>query len=69
MCPELVAKIEQSGAKVLCDTCMVVSPASGRYKKIMVNSGKALMYLPGLCGVKAAYGKTESCIEAALRRD
>ena len=69
MHPELVEKIEQSGAKVLCDTCMVVSPASGRYKKIMVNSGKALMYLPGLCGVKAAFGNTQSCIEAALRRD
>jgi predicted aconitase len=69
MYPELVEKIEQSGAKVLCDTCMVVSPASGLYKKIMVNSGKALMYLPGLCGVKAAFGNTESCIEAALRRD
>ena len=69
MYPELVEKIEQSGAKVLCDTCMVVSPASGRYKKIMVNSGKALMYLPGLCGVKAAFGNTQSCIEAALRRD
>jgi predicted aconitase len=69
MHPELVAKIEQSGAKVLCDTCMVVSPASGRYKKIMVNSGKALTYIPGLCGVEACFGSTERCIRAALGSD
>jgi predicted aconitase len=67
--PELVAKIEQSGAKVLCDTCMVVSPASGRYRKIMVNSGKALTYIPGLCGVEACFGSTERCIRAALGSD
>ncbi len=64
--PDLVARIEKSGAKVLCDTCMVVSPASERYKKMMVNSGKALVYIPGLCGVEAGFGSTEECIDAAL---
>jgi predicted aconitase len=63
--PELVARIEKSGAKVLCDTCMVVSPASEMYRKMMVNSGKALAYLPGLCGVKAGFGSTEKCIDVA----
>lgn len=66
--PDLVARIEKSGAKVLCDTCMVVSPASERYRKMMVNSGKALAYLPGLCGVKAGFGSTEECIDAATGR-
>jgi phosphomecalonate degydratase large subunit len=66
--PDLVARIEKSGAKVLCDTCMVVSPASERYRKMMVNSGKALAYLPGLCGVKAGFGSTEECIDAAMGR-
>jgi len=66
--PDLVARIERSGAKVLCDTCMVVSPASERYRKMMVNSGKALAYLPGLCGVKAGFGSTEECIDVATGR-
>jgi predicted aconitase len=67
--PGLVGRIERSGAKVLCDTCMVVSPASEGYRKMMVNSGKALAYLPGLCGVEAGFGSTEECIEAATGRE
>jgi hypothetical protein len=67
-CPDLVARIEKSGAKVLCDTCMVVSPASERYRKMMVDSGKALAYIPGLCGVDVGFGSTEECIDAALGR-
>jgi predicted aconitase len=68
-CPKLVWKIEGSGAKVFCDTCMVVSPASDRHRKMMVNSGKALAYVPGLCKIKAAYGSTEECVKAATRRN
>lgn len=67
-CPNLVKKIEGSGAKVFCDTCMVVSPASNRHQKMMVNSGKALAYVPVLCKIKAAYGSTEECVKAATRR-
>jgi len=67
--PELLARIEESGAKVICDTCMVVSPASEQYRKMMVNSGKALAYIPGLCGIKAGFGSTEECIKAATGRD
>jgi predicted aconitase len=66
--PDLVSRIEKSGAKVICDTCMVVSPASERYRKMMVNSGKALAYIPGLCGIKAGFGTTEECIEVATGR-
>jgi predicted aconitase len=66
--PHLVRIIEDSGARVYCDTCMVVSPASERLGKIMVNSGKALAYLPGLAGVKAGLGSLEECIDTALGR-
>jgi predicted aconitase len=66
-CPDIVAKIEKSGARVVCDTCMVVSPASENYNRMMVNSGKALAYIPGLCGIKVAFGSTESCIETATK--
>lgn len=67
-CPRLVEKIERSGARVFCDTCMVVSPASDRYNKMMVNSGKALAYVPGLCKMRAAYGSAAECVEAATWR-
>lgn len=68
-CPKLLERIESSGAKVFCDTCMVVSPASESRRKIMVNSGKALAYVPSLCKTKAAFGTTEDCIKMATRRD
>lgn len=64
-CPDIVSKIERSGAKVLCDTCMVVSPASERYNEMMTDSGKALAYIPGLCGIKACFGSTKDCIREA----
>jgi len=65
--PELIKRIEKSGAKIFCDTCMVVSPASERFACMMVNSGKAHKYVPNLCGVKSIMGTTEECIAAALR--
>jgi len=64
--PDLVAAIEDSGARVFCDTCMVVSPATERFAKMMTCSGKALAYLPGLAGVKAGLGSLEECIDVAL---
>lgn len=66
--PDLVKKIEESGARVFCDTCMVVSPATERFSKMMVNSGKALAYLPGLGKVRAGLGSTEECIDVSLGR-
>ncbi len=65
--PELVQRIEKSGAKVFCDTCMVVSPASERFSCMMVNSGKAHKYVPNLCGVRSIMATTEECVEAAVR--
>ncbi len=64
--PDLVATIEDSGARVFCDTCMVVSPATERFAKMMTCSGKALAYLPGLAGVQAGLGSLEECIDVVL---
>lgn len=66
--PDLVRAIEESGARVFCDTCMVVSPGAEGKEKMMVNSGKALVYLPGLAGVKAGFGSLEECVNVALGR-
>lgn len=60
-----VRKIESSGARVYADTCMVVSPALERYDRIMVNSGKALAYVPTMCGAGAVIGSTKECIKMA----
>ncbi len=63
---KLVESIERSSAKVFCDTCMVVSPATENFECVMVNSGKALEYLPKLRKVRAVFGSMEECINAAL---
>jgi predicted aconitase len=60
-----VQAIERSGARVYADTCMVVSPVMEGYKAIMVNSGKALAYVPDMCGAVARIGTTEECIRVA----
>jgi hypothetical protein len=60
-----VETIEKSGAKVYADTCMVVSPVMERYAGIMVNSGKALAYVPDMCGAVARIGTTEECVNVA----
>jgi predicted aconitase len=60
-----VDAIEKSGAKVYADTCMVVSPVMERYRGIMVNSGKALAYVPDMCGGVARIGTTEECVRVA----
>ncbi|KUG21274.1 MAG: aconitase X catalytic domain-containing protein [Methanomicrobiaceae archaeon] len=64
----LVAAIERSGARVVADTCMVVSPAMDRFSSIMVDSGKALAYVPGMCGAAARIGTREECVAVATDR-
>jgi len=64
---EAVSIIEKSGAWVYADTCMVVSPALERYKTIMVSSGKALAYVPNMCGASSIIGTLDDCLSAACR--
>jgi predicted aconitase len=60
-----VGMIEESGARVYADTCMVVSPVMERYPAIMVNSGKALAYVPDMCGAVARIGSITECVQVA----
>jgi predicted aconitase len=60
-----VKAIEKSGARVFSDTCMVVSPVMEQYPAIMVNSGKALAYVPDMCGAVARIGSIEECVAVA----
>jgi hypothetical protein len=57
-----VDAIEKSGARVFADTCMVVSPVMEQYEAIMVNSGKALAYVPDMCAAVARIGTIEECV-------
>jgi predicted aconitase len=61
----IATSIEKSGAKVYADTCVVVSPAMEQYHSIMVNSGKALAYVPNMCGGQARIGTIADCIRVA----
>lgn len=65
--PGVVAAIEASGARVYADTCMVVSPAMEQFGTLMVNSGKAFAYVPGMCGAAVRLGTTEECIATATK--
>lgn len=60
--PELVRRIEDSGAKVFVDTCMVVSPATDRFGCVLTDSGKAFKYIPNLCGVGARIAHNNDCL-------
>ncbi|MEA1865800.1 MAG: aconitase X [Euryarchaeota archaeon] len=62
----LVLGIEYSGAKVVCNTCIVVTPVCERYDCMMVASGKALAYVPQMCGADAMLGSLEDCVNAAV---
>lgn len=62
---DTVNDIEKCGARVFADTCMVVSPVMEEYAGIMVNSGKALAYVPDMCGAVARIGTTEECLDVA----
>ncbi len=63
-CPHTVEAIENSGAEVICDTCMIVSPAF-EHRKMMVNSGKAFAYGTSLCKSQMSLCTTRGCIDAA----
>lgn len=66
---ELVEKLEKLGAKVFADTCMVVSPSTERFECVMVNSGKALHYLPKLRKTAVTFGSLEDCVRRACVED
>ena len=59
----IVDAIEKSGARVFADTCMVVSPVMEQYEAIMVNSGKALAYVPDMCAAVARIGTIKECVK------
>jgi len=64
--PDTVRRIEASGAKVFVDTCMVVSPATDRFGCVLTDSGKALKYIPGMCGVGSGLASIRDCLKGRI---
>jgi len=62
----LVEKIEASGAKIACDTCMAVAPLKGRFKGLATNSAKAVFYGRGKNSFKTIFCDLEECVKRAV---
>lgn len=62
----LAEKIETSGAKFACDTCMAVAPLKGRFKGLATNSAKAVFYGRGKNGFKTMFCDLEECVKQAV---
>lgn len=65
-CPDAVRVLNRFG-KVLCDTCMVVSPIEKMYERTASDSGKAMVYLPTLGRQRASFRTTRQLLEAISR--
>ena len=64
-CADVVSRIQKSGARVIPDTCMIVSPLFEKRGCVMTNSGKAFTYLPGMCDTVPRLGSLEDCVRVA----
>lgn len=62
----LAADIEQSGAKIACDTCMVVAPVAGRWKCIATDSAKSCYYSRSKNKAKVRTAEFEKCLRYAV---
>ncbi len=62
---DIVSKLEALGVKVFADTCMVVSPAPDKFECVLVNSGKALHYVPERRKCDVGFADLTACIKAA----
>lgn len=59
--------LENFGAKVTADTCIVVAPLiSPKARILMTNSAKYAHYGPGILGVSSIFASTEDCVESAV---
>lgn len=58
--------IEDSGAKIACDTCHVVAPLKGRFQSIATNSAKGVFYGRGKNKFKTVFVPLEECINLAV---
>lgn len=60
-------KLEDAGVRIMAQTCLVISPLVGGYKKLITDSGKFASYLPSEHNIDIRYAETEKCVEAGDR--
>ena len=65
-CHREVKELERVG-KVVCDTCMIVTPIEGVYHCTATNSCKACNYLPSLCSQKVVCESAETLLESVMQ--
>lgn len=59
--------LEEFGARVTADTCIVVAPlVKPDAQVLMTNSAKYAHYGPGLLGVDSVFATTEECVASAI---
>ncbi|MGE0440107.1 MAG: aconitase X [Gemmatimonadales bacterium] len=64
----LVAPLEDFGARITVDTCILTSPMlRPETRSLMTNSAKYAYYSPGLLGTTVAFGRLAECVESAVR--
>lgn len=62
-----LAVLEDFGARVTADTCIVVAPlVKPAAEVLMTNSAKYAHYGPGLLGVDSVFATTEECVASAI---
>jgi len=62
-----LAVLEEFGARVTADTCIVVAPLVKPHAQVlMTNSAKYAHYGPGLLGVDSVFATTEECVASAI---
>ncbi len=63
----LEKKIQDAGAFLVSDTCMIVAPIQDLgIRSLATNSAKAACYAPSHCGVHVRYGNLTQCLNAAI---
>ncbi len=61
----LLREVEASGARVACDTCMVVAPLKGRFTTLATNSAKCAYYGRSKNGFGVRFATLEQCMALA----
>ena len=61
-----VKTIQDAGAIVAADTCMVVAPVKGRFMNVATTSAKGCFYCQGHNNMKTHIGSFEKCVKAAI---
>jgi predicted aconitase len=60
-----IQKIENAGAKIVVDTCMVVAPIEQGFCNMATDSAKAQFYISS-SGKGVRFGDTKKCLRSAI---